>query len=59
MEAQLASGSGVEQLLDPDDPAWALAGEDPHPLIGTPAGLQHIVGKLLAKAPAPQKVFGT
>ena len=40
MEALLASGTGVKQLLDPDDPAWARAGEDPLQLIGTPAGLQ-------------------
>jgi len=40
MEAHLASGTGVEQLLDPDDPVWARAGEDPLQLIGTPAGLQ-------------------
>ena len=40
MEAQLASGIGVEQLLDPDGPAWTHAGEDPVQLIGTPAGLQ-------------------
>jgi DMSO reductase family type II enzyme heme b subunit len=40
MEAQLASGTGVEQLLDPDNPVWARAGEDPLQMIGTPAGLQ-------------------
>jgi DMSO reductase family type II enzyme heme b subunit len=40
MEARLASGTGMAQLLDPDDPAWNHAGEDPVQLIGTPAGLQ-------------------
>ena len=40
MEAHLASGTGVKQLLDPDDPAWTSAAEDPLQLIGTPAGLQ-------------------
>jgi len=40
MEAHLASGTGVEQLLNPDDPAWARAGEDRLQLIGTPLGLQ-------------------
>jgi len=40
MEAHLASGIGVEQLLDPDNQAWARAAEDPVQLIGTPVGLQ-------------------
>ncbi len=40
MEAHLASGTGVEQLLDPDDPAWARSATDSLQLIGTPAGLQ-------------------
>jgi len=40
MEAVIRSGVGVEKLLDPDDPVWAGAGEDPVQLIGTPAGLQ-------------------
>jgi len=40
MEAHLASGTGVQQLLDPDDLAWVRADEDPLQLIGAPAGLQ-------------------
>jgi len=40
MEARLASGIGVEKLLDPDAPAWTRADEDSLSLIGTPAGLQ-------------------
>lgn len=40
MEALLASGAGVERLLDPDDSAWARAVDDSFQLIGTPAGLQ-------------------
>jgi len=40
MDAHLAAGIGVEQLLDPDAHTWARAAEDPLQLIGTPAGLQ-------------------